>query len=81
MEYSVLYERVEDDSLPDGFFYAHIPALDLTTQGEGIVGARAAAEDLLKLWVAEKRANREALPIEREAYFGRLGVADAVVGA
>lgn len=30
MEYSVLIEKITDGGLPDGFYYAHIPALDLT---------------------------------------------------
>ena len=47
-------------------FYAHIPTLDLTTHGKGLEGARAAAHDLLTLWVAEKRARGESLPRERE---------------
>lgn len=76
MNYSILFERMDDASLPEGFFYAHIPALGLTTHGEGLDGARAAALDLLTLWVAEKRANGEVLPREQEAYFSRIELAD-----
>ena len=55
MLYSILYERVNDPSLPEGYYYAHIPVLDLTTHGKGIDGAKAAALDLLQLWVDEPR--------------------------
>ena len=81
MQYSIVFERVDDGSLLEGFFYAHIPALDLTTHGKGIEGARTAAQDLLNLWVAEKRANGEALPVEHETYLGRVEVDDALLGA
>jgi predicted RNase H-like HicB family nuclease len=81
MNYSIVYERVEDGSLPSGFFYAHVPAFDLTTQGEGIDGARAAAQELLTLWIAEKWANNEPLPIEHEIYLGRVEIADAPLSA
>ena len=81
MIYSIVYERIDDPSLPPRYFYAHIPALDLTTHGEGIEGAKAAALDLLKLWVAEKTANGEPLPVEQESYYSKMEVADAVHGA
>ena len=61
MLYSILYERVNDPSLPEGYYYAHIPVLDLTTHGKGIDGAKAAALDLLQLWIDEKRANGEVI--------------------
>jgi len=43
--------------LPEGYFYAHIPALDLTTHGFGIENTKKAAEDLVNLWIEEKLAN------------------------
>jgi predicted RNA binding protein YcfA (HicA-like mRNA interferase family)/predicted RNase H-like HicB family nuclease len=55
MTYGILVEKTESADLPPGYYYAHVPALGSTTHGEGIEGARAAAEDLIKLWVAEKR--------------------------
>lgn len=61
MEQIVIYEKINDGSLPDNCFYAHIPAFDLTTHGIGFEGAKEAAEDLIKLWVEEKRANGEML--------------------
>lgn len=58
MRYSLLIEPVREAGFP-GHHYAHVPALDLTTHGEGIEGARAAAKDLIRLWVEEKRARGE----------------------
>jgi predicted RNase H-like HicB family nuclease len=58
MTYGILVEKTESADLPPGYYYAHVPALGLTTHGEGIEGARAAAEDLIKLWVAEKKDGR-----------------------
>ncbi|TAK61383.1 MAG: hypothetical protein EPO24_05805 [Bacteroidetes bacterium] len=57
MKYSVIFEKVNDPSFPKGYYYAHIPELDLTTHGLGIEGAREAVIDLVKLWVEEKQAN------------------------
>ena len=55
MQYSVVLDAVNETGF-EGYYYAHIPALDLTTQGKGIEGAVAAAKDLAELWVAEKQA-------------------------
>ena len=81
MIYSIVCDRIDDPSLPPGYFYARIAALDLTTHGRGIEGAKAAALDLLKLCVAEKAANGESLPVEHECCFSKLEIADAVHGA
>ncbi|MBI4665287.1 MAG: type II toxin-antitoxin system HicB family antitoxin [Nitrospinae bacterium] len=81
MIYSIVYERVNDPSLPPGYYYAHIPALDLTTHGLGIEGAKAAASDLLKLWIEEKRANGETVPVETEAFFSKIEIDDAIFSA
>jgi len=54
LEPKIIYEKITDGSLPDNYFYAHIPALDLTTHGIGVEGAKSAAEDLIKLWREEK---------------------------
>ena len=53
-----------------------MPSLGLTTHGLGIDGARAAAADLLKLWIAEKKANRETVPASSEILFSTLDVPD-----
>ncbi len=78
MTYSILYEKITDGSMPDGFFYAHVPTLDLTTHGKGIDGARQAASELITLWVEEKIANNEAVPVEQESYFSKIVIDDAV---
>ena len=59
MSFTIIYEKITDGSLPDGYYYAHIPTLDLTTHGLGIEGAKEAARDLIKLWIDEKKANGE----------------------
>ena len=74
MEYSVLIEKINDNSLPEGYYYAHIPALDLTTHGQGIEGARKAAEELIKLWIEEKIANSEPVPVETESYYSKIAI-------
>ena len=81
MQYSILYEAVTEPGFPEGYYYAHIPALDLTTHGLGIEGAKAAALDLLKLWLEEKRAHGEPVPVEAESFFSRIEVDDALLGA
>lgn len=81
MHYSIVIEPVNEPGFPPGYFYAHIPALDLTTHGEGIGGAKAAARDLICLWVAEKRARGEQVPLESESYFARVEIDDALLGA
>ncbi|HRP03115.1 MAG TPA: hypothetical protein PLE30_10760 [Candidatus Kapabacteria bacterium] len=60
MNYPVIYERIEDIDFEEGYFYAYLPTLGLTTHGKGIDGAKEAALDLLKLWndeSAQKRSN------------------------
>jgi predicted RNase H-like HicB family nuclease len=81
MHYSILFEAVRDSGFPEGYFYAHIPALDLTTHGPGIEGAKAAALDLITLWITERRARGEQIPQEAESYFSRIEVDDALLGA
>ncbi len=80
MIYSIVYEQIDDASLPPGYYYAHIPALDLTTHGKGIEGAKAAALDLLQLWIEEKRTHGEAIPVEKEVFFPQIELGNAVHG-
>ena len=63
MRYSLLIEPVREADFPPGYYYAHVPALDLTAHG-----ARAAAKDLIRLWVEEKR-------------FAQIEIDDALLGA
>jgi len=76
MNIGVLFEKVQDKDFPPGYFYAHLPSFGLTTHGLGIEGARSAAVDLLKLWVAEKTANGEPLPPTSEILFSTLELPD-----
>ena len=62
MQYSVMLDAIDEAGF-EGYYYAHIPALDLTTQGKGIEGAVAAATDLAELWVAEKASRGEPFPV------------------
>ena len=64
MTYTIIYEKITDGSAPEGYYYAHIPILDLTTHGYGTEGAKKAAEDLIQVWIEEKSANREGVPVE-----------------
>ena len=77
MHFSLLIEAVREAGFPPGYYYAHVPALDLTTHGEGIEGARAAAADLIRLWVWEKRARGEPVPREANSYFAQIEIDDA----
>jgi len=61
MRYSVFLEPVNEPEFP-GYYYAHVPALDLTTHGQGIDGALAAAKELIEAWIAEKKSSRRACP-------------------
>jgi predicted RNase H-like HicB family nuclease len=79
MTYGILFEKTESGELPPGFYYAHVPALGLTTHGEGIEGARTAAEDLIKLWLAEKRAAGEKVPLASEFFFSTVEISESAL--
>jgi len=81
MEYSVLIEKIDDGSLPDGYYYAHIPALDLTTHGQGIEGAKTAAEDLIYIWIEEKLAHSESIPVDADSYYSKIKITHALQSA
>jgi len=81
MQYSILYETINDPGFPPGYFYAHIPTLDLTTHGIGIDGAKAAARELIQVWIETKRSHGETVPVESESFFSRIEVDDALFGA
>jgi len=76
MNFGVLFEKVTDNDFPSGYYYAHIPSLGLTTQGPGVEGAREAAADLLRLWIAEKHANGEKVTASAETLFSTIEVPD-----
>jgi predicted RNase H-like HicB family nuclease len=82
MTYGVVFEKIEGVDTLDGHYYAHVPALGLTTHGLGIDGARAAVLDLAKLWLAEKLAAGEKIPGASDFLFSTVEVSeDALQGA
>ena len=82
MNFSIVFEKVQEAGFPSGYYCAHVPSLGLTTHGSGIDGARQAAVDLLRLWIAEKHANGEKIPASPETLFSTLELPDdALQGA
>lgn len=78
MNYTIIFEKITDSTYPAGFYYAHLPTLDLTTHGLGIEGARESAKDLVKLWIEEKIANGEPIKSEAETFISNLEIEDAL---
>jgi predicted RNase H-like HicB family nuclease len=76
MNYGIVFEPVDDPGFPEGWFYAHIPALGVTTQGEGLDGAKHAAKELAALWIAEKKANSEQVPQPASSFFSTIEIPD-----
>ena len=76
MNYGILFERIADKEFLAGHYYAHIPSLGLTTHGLGLEGAREAARDLAQQWIAEKRANHEAVPAPGDLFFSTLELSE-----
>ena len=76
MNFSVVFEKVQEAGFPEGYYYAHVPSLGLTTHGLGVEGARQAAADLLRLWIAEKHAHGEKVPASSESLFSTLELPD-----
>jgi len=74
MRYNVLIEPMEEMENMPGYFYAHVPSLGITTHGQGIEGALAAARDLIHLWVDEKRAAGESPAPARESLLATVEV-------
>jgi len=74
MKFGIVFEKIEDSSLPQGYYYVHIPALGLTTHGIGIDGAKEAAIDLIKLWIAEKKAHGETVTEPTESLYSILEI-------
>jgi len=78
VRYSVLIEAVTETGF-EGYYYAHVPSLDLTTHGQGIEGTLQAAQELVEAWVAEKQAHGETVPLERHSVVAHIEVADALL--
>jgi predicted RNase H-like HicB family nuclease len=80
MRYSVLLEAINEPEF-QGYYYAHIPTLDLTTHGQGVEGALKAAQELVEAWVSEKRTHNEAVPEETKSLITQIEVPDAILRA
>lgn len=80
MRYTVILEPTKEADKP-GWYYAHIPALDLTTHGMGPEGAMEAARDLVLGWIAELRSRGEAVPVERPGFISQIEIADDAIYA
>jgi len=66
-EYSVIYEKADE-----GGFYAHIPALDITTEGETLEEAQEMAHDAIENTLACLRELK--LPFPQEVRSEKIGV-------
>jgi len=78
MRYSVHIEPINEPDF-EGYYYAHIPTLDLTTHGHGIEGAIAAAHELIEAWVEEKRSRGEKIPVEANSLIAQVEISDALL--
>jgi predicted RNase H-like HicB family nuclease len=58
-KYTVVYEPAED-----GGFYAHIPALNITTEGETLEEAKEMARDAIESTLACLRELNRPIPVE-----------------
>lgn len=74
MNCPILFEKIDSAEFPPGYYYAHLPTLGLTTHGEGVEGARAAALDLARLWIGEKRANGETVSSPADCLLSTLEI-------
>lgn len=82
MNYPLLLEKILEPGFPQGYYYAHLPTLGLTTHGEGIEGARRAPEELAGLWLAELHERGETPPRPGETLLSTLEVPEhALQGA
>ncbi len=74
MKYTILYEKISEPLFPPGYYYAHVPTLEITTHGLGIEGAKESAKDLIKLWLEEKRIAKEVIKSEDEFFVSTVEV-------
>jgi predicted RNase H-like HicB family nuclease len=66
-DYTVIYEKADE-----GGFYAHIPALDITTEGESLEEAQQMARDAIANTLACLRQLN--LPFPEEVRSEKIGV-------
>jgi predicted RNase H-like HicB family nuclease len=80
MRYTVILEATNEPENP-GWYYAHIPALELTTHGMGPEGALAAARDLVTGWLAELRREGKEIPVETASFVSHIEITDDAIHA
>jgi predicted RNase H-like HicB family nuclease len=80
VRYTIMLEPTNEPDRP-GWYYAHIPALDLTTHGLGPEGAMAAAYDLLLGWIAELKSRGEEIPQEKPGFISQIEISDDAINA
>ncbi|MGH7256567.1 MAG: type II toxin-antitoxin system HicB family antitoxin [Nitrospirales bacterium] len=78
MRYSVFLDPIHQPDF-EGYYYAHVPTLDLTTHGKGVEGALSAAQELVEGWIAEKQVHGEEVPEESRALIAQIEVPDALL--
>ncbi len=80
MRYTVILEPTNEPDQP-GWYYAHIPTLDLTTHGLGLEGAMEAARDLVTGWVTELRRSGQEIPVEKQGFVSQIEIPDDAIHA
>jgi predicted RNase H-like HicB family nuclease len=80
MRYTVILEPTNGPDNP-GWYYAHIPTLDLTTHGFGLEGAMDAARDLVTGWIAELKRTGKEIPLERQGFVSQIEISDDAIHA
>jgi hypothetical protein len=50
----------------------------LTTHGQGLEGALAAAQELVESWIAEKKTHGDFVPVESRSLITRIEVPDVL---
>ena len=71
MRYTVLLEPTAEADHP-GWYYARIPALDLTTHGFGVEGALEAARDLVDAWLGALAEQGTPAPPDRATFVSHI---------
>ncbi len=80
MRYTVILEPINEDDKP-GWYYAHIPSLDLTTHGLGLEGAMESARDLIIGWISELRSCGKEIPVEKQGFVSQIEISEDAIHA
>jgi len=80
MRYTVILEPTNEPDKP-GWYYAHVPTLDLTTHGLGLEGAMDAARDLVTGWIAELKGSGKEIPVEKQGFVSQIEIPDDAIHA